>query len=388
MSSSQQRRIDESYFQEPYAAEPGRKRRRGGYDPDAPIRRGHLGVLEGILQFLAGVIILLAAFTLLIQGSWQYVGNGMDVRTMSKELEHYSTEKFDVETPNKPAPLQPASVDPPLIQKPAEGQLFGYLHIPRFGADWRKPIQEGTSKEVLSNYGAGHYTETALPGQVGNSSYAGHRTPSDFGYLNQLKSGDQIIIETGDYWYIYSVTDSYIVYMDRVDVIMPDAAGVDRGITLTTCDPMFSPTPAKDRLIVHGAFVGWSKKTDGRPQALTSGSTVSTQERITKTVETLSTRTNMPVTGVVSLCLFAIWLILVLIGWMVSHRRMARIWLEKPSVNPAMVMWRLQAGWVPYRVVTFVILWAAVTFACWRWACPWVAENIPLFQNEAPSVGA
>lgn len=376
--------MDEAYFTSPeyehYEPEPDRNNK------DRPFKKGRLTWGEAILQILSGIIILLAMATLLIQGTWQYIGNGMDVRTVSKELEHVSTEKFDVTVPNQPAPLQPASVDPPLISTPKEGQLFGYLHIPRFGLDWKKPIQEGTTKEILANYGAGHYSDTALPGQVGNSSYAGHRTPSDFGYLNQLRAGDQIIIETGDYWFIYSVTDSYIVYMDRVDVIMPDAAGVDRGVTLTTCDPMFSPTPAKDRLIVHGAFVGWSKKTDGKPHALTTGSTTSTQERINRTVETVSNTLNMPVTGVVSLCLFAVWVILVLLGWMVSHRRMRRVWLEKPSVSPFMVLWRIQAGWVPYRVVTFTVLWLAITFACWRWACPWVADNIPIFAEQTPSM--
>lgn len=348
-------------------------------------RRHRISPLEAVLQFLAGLICILAILVLCVQSTWQYWGSGMDVKTVSEQLEKVSTQNFDVTVPEQAAPFQ--SGEPPLITKPKTGELFAYLRIPKLGSDWRRPVQEGTDKEVLDNMGAGHYPDTALPGQIGNFSVAGHRAPSDFGYLDRLSAGDQIIVETGDYWFVYSVTTSGIVHMNRVDVIMPDAAGVDRGMTLTTCDPMFSPMPATNRLIVHAAFVGWAKKTDGKPASLGLGQTASTQQQITRSVENLSKQLNMPVTGVLAICATSAWLVLCAVGWLFSHKRMARIWREKPSFNPLVVLWRIQAGVIPYRIILFSLMWAAILFASWRWACPWVANNIPMFESPHPSVG-
>lgn len=63
---------------------------------------------------------------------------------------------------------------PPEIEPVASGELFATMHVPA----WRFmtiPIKEGTSQAVLNTGAAGHYLGTAMPGQVGNFSVAGHR---------------------------------------------------------------------------------------------------------------------------------------------------------------------------------------------------------------------
>ena len=64
-----------------------------------------------------------------------------------------------------------ASAADPLI----EGDVFGVIRIPRFGDDYARPVLEGTGLEILSQ-GVGHYSGTALPGELGNFAVAGHRT--------------------------------------------------------------------------------------------------------------------------------------------------------------------------------------------------------------------
>ena len=52
---------------------------------------------------------------------------------------------------------------------------FAIVRIPRFGADYARPVIEGTGRDVLA-LGVGHYVGTAGPGEVGNFALAGHRT--------------------------------------------------------------------------------------------------------------------------------------------------------------------------------------------------------------------
>ena len=51
------------------------------------------------------------------------------------------------------------------------------LRIPKFGADWEKPVAEGIGKDDLSR-GIGHYPQTQLPGRPGNFALAGPRSLS------------------------------------------------------------------------------------------------------------------------------------------------------------------------------------------------------------------
>lgn len=335
------------------------------------------------LQVLMGIIIILG-FLCTAQFTWQAGAMSLNMSSVSHELEKGVSKPITTEVKDTVAPKQQG--DPPAESEPANGTLFAYMRIPRFGVDYRLPILEGTDEAVLDQMGAGHYPDSAMPGQVGNTSYAGHRYPGDFGYLDQMQVGDEIIIETGSYWYVYTVnTAPYVVPEERTDVVDPTAAGATRGLTLTTCDPMFATEAASHRLIVHASFSYWSLKSDGVPSSLAEDRTTTT-EQVKRVVESVSEQVNMPLCGTVALCLLAMWLILDLIAWMISHERMVRLWRTRPTVNPVMVVWRAQAGVVPVRAVLMLVLCVALLFACWEWVCPWVADTIPIFQTPHPTV--
>ena len=74
---------------------------------------------------------------------------------------------------------------------------FAVVRIPRFGADYARPVIEGTGRPVLA-LGVGHYVGTAGPGQVGNFAVAGHRTTygRPFHDIDQLEDGDPVVVET------------------------------------------------------------------------------------------------------------------------------------------------------------------------------------------------
>jgi sortase A len=175
-------------------------------------------------------------------------------------------------------PGQPAAPFTPAPVKVSVGQPFAVLHIPRLsgGDGYSRVVVEGVSQDQLAQ-GPGHYIGTALPGEQGNASFAGHRVGrgSPFLDLDKLQPGDPIVVETSDAWFTYRVlgdpkTGSFtgdpsgipgqeIVLPTQVSVISPTPGGPADGpatgayLTLTTCHPKFS---AHQRLIIHARLDG------------------------------------------------------------------------------------------------------------------------------------
>lgn len=134
------------------------------------------------------------------------------------------------------------------------GDAFAIVRIPRFGANFARPLYEGTTRDVLQR-GVGHYVGTALPGEVGNFAMAGHRTTygKPFNRIAELKQGDAVLVETRDTWFVYRVTGHEIVPPNQVSVLLPvpnepDAEPTAAVLTMTSCHPEFS---ARERYVVH-----------------------------------------------------------------------------------------------------------------------------------------
>ena len=156
------------------------------------------------------------------------------------------------------------------------GKAMAVIRIPRLGEDYRRVVLEGTTEDVLRQ-GPGHYAETALPGEQGNFSLAGHRVGkgSPFLDLYKMRPGDPIVVETATTWLVYRVLGTpstgeftgdpsgipgmQIVSPWDVEVIAPVPGGAADGeptgayLTLTTCHPKFS---AEQRLIIHAELDG------------------------------------------------------------------------------------------------------------------------------------
>ncbi|MBN2136067.1 MAG: class GN sortase [Acidobacteria bacterium] len=108
--------------------------------------------------------------------------------------------------------------------------------IPRL--DEEHIVLEGCSGNALA-FGPGHMTGTPLPGGFGNSVISGHRD-TNFAFLQDLKLGDEIQIETMDGAVVsYSVINMLVTDKHDTSVTrqMPG-----RYLTLITCYPFNSPT--------------------------------------------------------------------------------------------------------------------------------------------------
>jgi sortase A len=144
------------------------------------------------LALRLGVVLLLAGLGLLGWVGWQYFGTDITSNHKMDELERNLREQW------KPAAKPPAIA--------GSGTPIALLRVPKFGADWEKPVVEGVGKDELAR-GIGHYPETQLPGQPGNFAVAGHRIThgSPFRRLLELTKGDKVVVETADAVYTYEM---------------------------------------------------------------------------------------------------------------------------------------------------------------------------------------
>ena len=148
------------------------------------------------------------------------------------------------------------------------GKAFAILRIPRLGADYARPILEGTGHDVLEQ-GLGHYHGTAMPGTVGNFAVAGHRTTygRPLHDIDRLRAGDTIVVETKTTFSVYAVRRHVIVAPTQVDVLLPvpqkrGATPTVGTLTLTACHPRYS---AAQRYVVFAELVDTYPRSEGLP---------------------------------------------------------------------------------------------------------------------------
>jgi len=204
--------------------------------------RGVVGAVGRIL-IAAGTLVLLFV-------AYQLWGTGLaEARSQDRLRDQFEAVLEDAGVPL--APVGPRTTVPPAAAPPPapEGDAVAILRIPRLGVD--KTVVEGVKLGDLKR-GPGHYPATPLPGQPGNAAVAGHRTTygAPFYNLDELETGDEILVTTRQGRFRYEVTESKVVSPSEVSVLDPTT---DNRLTLTTCHPRFS---ASKRLVVVAALAG------------------------------------------------------------------------------------------------------------------------------------
>jgi len=152
-------------------------------------------------------------------------------------------------------------------QAPADGQPFGLLRAPAWGADYQVGLVQGVSQDDLA-IGPGHYPDSAMPGDVGNFALAGHRGPpgEPFNDIDKLVDGDELVVETAQSVYVYRVTGHAIVSPHEVDVIapvprQPGQRPSQAVMTLTACHPKWS---SAQRWVTWAVLVSSTPKASGQ----------------------------------------------------------------------------------------------------------------------------
>lgn len=124
---------------------------------------------------------------------------------------------------------------------------IGSMEIPKIGL--RHKVMHGISLRNIDQ-GPSHWPGTALPGEAGNTVFAGHRTTNTkpFRRLDELRPGDEIIFNINGVRSVYLTTGTEIVTPNRLDIVNPTA---EPTVTLFACHP---PGSAKFRIVVRGVL--------------------------------------------------------------------------------------------------------------------------------------
>jgi sortase A len=234
-----------------------------------------VGVLGEILV-TTGVVILLFL-------GWQLWFNNVVSSSAQKNVADGLSAQWQATPTATAEPSTPAPAGEPVVTAtPAADTAFANLIVPRLGADFKRPIAEGVGTSVLDNtkLGMGHYSNTQLPGQLGNFALASHRSAygGAFHNIHELVVGDSIYVETADGWYKYVFRGLEYVHASGVGVILPvpqDAttAPTESIITLTTCNPFYS---SAERIVAYGLFDSWYPRAGGPPAEIATIATVTT----------------------------------------------------------------------------------------------------------------
>lgn len=220
----------------------------------------------GELFVTAGVLVLLFL-------GWQVWLNDLIVGSVQQGVAAQQSQTWDKGEASVPAPgVRPDPGEPAVLPAQDADVAFGNLIVPRFGADYNRPIAEGVAIDGALADGIGHYPGTQMPGAVGNVALAGHRTGwgQPLGDIANLRVGDSVYIETADGWYRYVFRSLEYVMPTGVSVLdpvpsVPGAAPTDRILTLTSCNPKLT---AAERIIMYSVFDTWYPRAGGPPAEL------------------------------------------------------------------------------------------------------------------------
>jgi sortase A len=241
-----------------------------GFHPRSPMN--HQGTERTTLRALRwmvgtlGELLITLGLLLLLFVSWQLWWT--DVTANREQAGTIQALERDFGPPVRPTIPAGGAGSLATLKKVPLGEAFAIVRIPRFGADYAKPVLEGGDNDTLTK-GIGHYPGTATPGLVGNFAVSGHRTTygRPLHNIDLLKKGDVIVVETKASYIVYAVDRHVIVTPDRVEVIAPvperpGAQPTEAWMTMTACHPKFS---ARERYVVFAKLVKSIPRADGLP---------------------------------------------------------------------------------------------------------------------------
>jgi sortase A len=129
-----------------------------------------------------------------------------------------------------------------------EGDVIGEIQVPRLGLDVM--VVQGDSAGNLRRAVA-HISNSALPGEWGNVTLAGHRD-TFFRPLRNIRAGDEIRFKTAGGAFEYRVQSIEIVGPRDTKVLQPFSG---RDLTLITCFPFSFVGRAPGRFVVRATEV-------------------------------------------------------------------------------------------------------------------------------------
>jgi sortase A len=240
----------------------------GRASPVPPRPRNHRRQGKAVLRTTVrtiGELMITVGLALLLFSAYEVWGKALIVSDHQRDLDSQLAQSWN--PGDGTVTTGPGSNPAPNQSQPPAGSSIARLYIPAMASHW--VVVQGVAPANIE-YAPGHYPDSALPGQVGNFSVAGHRSPAIFWDLDTVSKGDAIVVETRDTFYVYRVTETLIVLPTAVEVVAPvpgkpGATPTDAMLTITTCNPKWDNN---QRLIVHAKLDHSQPSAQGQPAEL------------------------------------------------------------------------------------------------------------------------
>jgi sortase A len=201
-----------------------------------------------ILATLIAILLVGGSTVAIMRSEPSYAEAAFDAPTLV-DTDSPTTTVTAAEVAPAPAP-EPVSrpIAPPSDPRaPTPIVQIGEIRIPKIGLV--HPIFEGVTLTVI-DHGPGHWPGSAIPGQLGNMVFAGHRVTHShpFRNIDKLVPGDEVFFRDKDGEWRYIVTGHEVVKPQDVHIVTPTPNAT---MTLFACHP---PGRAIQRYVVRGVF--------------------------------------------------------------------------------------------------------------------------------------
>lgn len=199
-------------------------------------KHSNLSIIKKIgITFIIPIFLAVIGGLLVLSVGWDYISSGINYSKIlfAKDPIVYSDYKFEVNNQ--------------IVVMPKLNEVFAKLKIPNI--ELENDIYEGDSDEQLSA-GIGHSRYSTVPGEGGKVVLCAHRD-GFFAPLQNIKLGDEVIIETSYGTYYYEVDNIWIAEADDMTVTAPSE---EEELTMYTCYPFDFIGSAPQRYIVECKF--------------------------------------------------------------------------------------------------------------------------------------
>lgn len=183
-------------------------------------------------------------------GVWLQESDSADAAVRDNPVASLATSTTSSSVAPAAAPVSvPRPVDVPADSYAAEPvQEIGTIEIPKIGLTHK--VMHGITMRNIDK-GPSHWPGTAMPGENGNTVFAGHRVTKThpFRRIHELEPGDQVIFNVAGVRSVYVVTGHEVVTPKGLHIVNQTAAPTG---TLFACHP---PGSARYRYVVKLALL-------------------------------------------------------------------------------------------------------------------------------------
>ncbi len=204
--------------------------------------------MKKIINWILNILIVIVIFIIIFLLFENY-----QMKKLADDNTAVALETYDELICTKDEVVEDTSHDQVTNQTASANDIIGYIMFPTVG-DSTAILQGDLNDDQTAamDRGVSHDPNSSMPGEIGNSVFAGHRELF-FNYFNDLEVGDDVIINIGNNVYIYEIESFEIIDPEQVDTVFYD--NDEDLLVMYTCYPVEAYKPFNQRMVIKASRV-------------------------------------------------------------------------------------------------------------------------------------